>query len=147
MTPTVVSRTLAGLTLLDLAYFVVIFVSPGTWNRLFHGTSYVDRQGLLHRMGASWLAFAFFQGVALLRWREHPHWLALVAGIRSSELLSDWVLALFAERLTVGGRIGLLVASPFNILMTWFFLRGYRRFKGSPKTAVAHTSRRATASR
>ncbi len=123
--PPVVSVVLILLILLDLVYVAIIAISPATWFDVVYGAPYVDPEGLLRRTAAVWASFALFQTIALLRWRRQPHWLMFVAGIRSAEVVADWVHVAFAGDLTLGGRVGLLAASPINLLCTWFFFQAY----------------------
>lgn len=113
------------LSLLDVVYDIVIFGSPATWFHVMHGTPLDDPEGLLRRTAACWASFALWQIVALIRWKQHRHWLMLVAGIRWTEIFADWTYAYFAQHLTLIGHIGLLAAGPINLFCGWFFYRSY----------------------
>jgi len=126
----VVDGVLVVLILLDVFYDIVIFFSPETWFHVMHGTPYIDPAGLLRRTAAGWAAFALWQTVALIRWKEHRHWLMLVAGIRWTEIFADWTYVYFAQSITPMGRLGLLAAGPINLISGWFFYRSY--FKAGP---------------
>ena len=130
-----VSGLLLGLALWDALLAVVALGLPDLWFQLFHGIPYVDPQGtpadlvgLLRRSGAVWAAFTLFQFIAFLRWRERPYWLAVVAGIRLTEVFSDWTYLFFADHhITWLGGLALLIAPPSNWLMGWFLVRSYHR--------------------
>ncbi|HTL11630.1 MAG TPA: hypothetical protein VL588_04040 [Bdellovibrionota bacterium] len=115
---------LTALLLLDIGLTINAFLFPAHWFQLMHGvTGAVDPEGFLQRIGGSWAAFALFQAIALFRWRERPHWLAVVAGLRLSELFADWVLMAYARDLTILGKIGLGLSPPVNVFCAWYLLR------------------------
>ena len=120
-----VKGLLLALIALDVVYPIIIFGSGQWWFDLMHGEDYVDPQGLLKRLGAVWATFALFQIIAYFRWEQGPHWLMLVAGIRFGEIVADWVYVGFADDHTFFGTVGLLSASPTNLLLGIFFYRAY----------------------
>lgn len=128
-----VDGLLVLLILLDVVYDIVIFFSPETWFRVMHGAPYIDPEGLLRRTAAVWAAFVLWQTIALFKWKQHPHWLMLVAGIRWTEIFADWTYLYFAQHITMIGRVGLLAAGPVNLFCGWFFYRSY--FKAVPNEA------------
>ena len=125
MNKTVINILLVALIALDMAYFVVAFFFRDFWFATFHGTAYVDPEGLLPRAGAVWLAFSLVQFFTLVRWQSQPHWLAIAAGLRSSELFTEWTYVAFAHDLTTMGRIGLLASTPANMFICWYFYRSF----------------------
>jgi hypothetical protein len=92
---------------------------------VFHGAPYIDPQALLRRTGAVWVAFTLLQLIALIRWQKDPWWLVLVAGVRLTELFSDWTYLYMAQSVTPQGRVGLFIAPPSNLVMGWFFVSAY----------------------
>jgi hypothetical protein len=120
-----INPVLIILILLDVVYVCIIFPFPEIWHKVIHGAPYVDPQALLRRTGAVWASFALFQFIALVKWKEQPHWLMLVAGIRLTEIFADWTYLYFAQNITWVGRLGLLSAGPINLLAGWFFYRSY----------------------
>jgi hypothetical protein len=120
-----VPAILIGLIALDVTIATVAFAFPQLWYTVFHGVGYVDPQGLLRRMGANWAAFALLQIVAWRRWREEPVWLAIVAGARWSDGLTDWTYLVFANDLTWFARVSLFAASPMNWIAGWMLYRAY----------------------
>jgi hypothetical protein len=120
---------LVGLVILDIVLSVTALLFPSLWFRLFHDAAYVDPQGLLRRTGAVWVAFTLLQLLALVRWTKQPHWLVLIAGVRLTELFSDWSYLLFCSSITLTGRLGLLVAPPANLLFAWLLMRAWKRLQ------------------
>lgn len=119
--PGLVSRILGSLIILDSVLALVAFFGPSFWFSLFHGAPYMDPEGLLRRSGAQWLAFALFQGLALLSWKKSPFWLAMVAGLRWGDLFTDLVYYIACQHITFLGSGLLLVAGPCNLLLGFFF--------------------------
>lgn len=122
---TIINLSLLGLVILDLIYAALCFFFPDFWFRFIHGASYVDPQGLLRRTGAIWATFALVQLITLIRWRKESYWIAIITGVRMSEIFADWTYLAFAQDLTTFGRIALFLATPANLLVSWFFLRTY----------------------
>ena len=120
-----INPMLVLLILLDLGYVAIIFPYTNFWFKTMHGISHDDPVGLLHRLGGVWGAFALFQIIALIRWKKAPHWLMLVAGIRLTEVFSDWLYLYYAHNITGFGRLCLLLAPLVNALTGWFFFRAY----------------------
>jgi hypothetical protein len=115
------------LVILDVALTATALLFPATWFRLFHDAPHVDPQALLARTGAVWAAFTLLQLIALLRWEKQPHWLVLIAGVRLTELFSDWTYLLLCSSITWPGRVGLFVSPPANLLFAWLLIRWWRR--------------------
>jgi len=118
---------LAGLVVLDIVLSGTCLFFPDLWFRWFHGAPYVDPQGLLRRTGAVWAAFTLLQLIALIRWQRYPHWLVLVAGVRLTEIFSDWTYLFFCSNITWFGRMALLVSPPANLVFGWILLRTWAR--------------------
>ena len=117
---------LGALVLLDVVLSLWVFISPELWFTAFHGVPYEDPQGLLPRMGANWSAFALFQILALLRWHKDRWWLAVVAGIRLSDIFTDWTYLACCGDITWFGQISLAVTSPMNLLVGLWLLKVFR---------------------
>ena len=113
------------LIVLDIMLSTLCIFFPSTWFKIVHGKPYVDPQGLLRRTGAVWIAFTVLQIIAYLKWEEAPYWLVLIAGVRLTEMFSDWVYLIAAENITWRGRVGLIIAPPSNILFGWFFIESF----------------------
>jgi hypothetical protein len=126
-----INTLLLSLILLDLVLSVICLMSPGLWIKLFHGISASDTLGLIRRQGAVWAAFLLFQVIAYFRWPREPFWLVVVAGIRLTEIFSDWVYLFSAEQVTWFGKMGLFIAPPANLLIGWYFIRQYFRIQRS----------------
>ncbi len=116
---------LVFLVVLDVVLATLAFFFPEFWFRTIHNAPEVDPQGLLQRTGAVWAAFTLFQLIALLKWQRQPYWLIIVAGIRLTEVFSDWTYLYFAQDITQLGRLGLFIAPPGNLLFSWFLIRSF----------------------
>ncbi len=127
-----ISLLLGSLIALDTTISVIAFFFPKLWFTLFHGVDYVDPEGLLRRMGGNWAAFAILQIVAWRKWRAQPVWLAIVAGARLGDGLTDWTCLAFAKDVTPLGWILLGAASPMNWLAGWLLIKWYRQLTRSP---------------
>jgi hypothetical protein len=120
---------LAFLVILDIVLSITALFFPDKWFMIFHGVSYDHRdvEGLLKRTGAVWVAFTLLQLIAFLRWEKAPWWLVLIAGVRLTELFSDWTYMYVAETLTTLGRLGLFIAPPGNLAFGFFFTWAYKK--------------------
>lgn len=116
---------LVFLVILDIVLSTTCLLYPETWFRIFHGAPYIDPQGLLKRTGAVWVAFTLLQLIAVFRWEKSPWWLVLIAGVRLTELFSDWTYMYVAQSMTTMGRIGLFIAPPGNLAFGWFLVWAY----------------------
>jgi hypothetical protein len=124
-----INALLIALIALDVWIAAVAFVTPGFWFSTIHGAANVDPQGLLQRMGGNWSAFALVQLIALFRWRERPYWLTIVAGVRLSDMFTDWSCLFFCHDITWFGRIALFAAAPSNVLIGWYLIHTYRKLE------------------
>jgi hypothetical protein len=122
---------LSALIALDLVIAGVAFFAPQLWFKIFHGVDYVDPQGFLRRCAANWLAFALIQIIALAKWEQKPYWLAVVAGVRFSDIFTDWTYVFFCANITTFGKISLLIMSPLNVVLGLYFLNAYKRLTKS----------------
>jgi hypothetical protein len=118
---------LIGLIALDVVLSTVALGFPATWTQAMHGLPYDDPAGLLRRAGGVWAAFVVLQAIALARWPRRPCWLALIAGVRFTELFSDWVTLAAARHVTTLGTVALVTAPPANLLFGCMLLATYRR--------------------
>lgn len=118
---------LIALIALDVTISIVVFAWPSLWFQVFHGVPYVDPQNLLRRMGANWTAFALFQIIALVRWRREPYWLAVVAGVRFSDIFTDITCYALAADTTPFAALTLIPMSPINFFIGFYLLNQYRR--------------------
>ena len=122
-----INTLLLALVVYDVVLSATCLIRPDLWYRYIHGAEYIDPQGLLLRTGAVWAAFSLFQIIARFKWEVQPYWLTLIAGIRLSEVFSDWTYLYVAQDITTFGWIGLFVNPPMNLFLGWYFIRAYRR--------------------
>ena len=119
---------IGALVLMDGVLAAIMLLSGQTWFDLMHGTDHVDPGGYLKRTGALWLSFAIIQAIAFMRWREAPHWLMVLAGVRWGDVLSDWTWWAAMDDRTWLAHV-LLLATPANFLLGLFFYRAYFRVR------------------
>jgi hypothetical protein len=129
---TQVNALLLFLVALDVALSAVTLIWPDRWFAAMHGLPYIDPAGLLRRTGAVWVAFVLLQTIALLRWQKQSYWLPLIAGVRFTELFSDWVTIFAAKQMTVAGTVGLVLAPPANLLFGLLLLSTYKWLQSAP---------------
>jgi hypothetical protein len=67
------------------------------------------------------------QLIAMFRWTKEPWWLVLIAGVRLTELFSDWTYIYVAHTLTPFGKLGLFIAPPSNLIMGIFLVWAYKK--------------------
>jgi hypothetical protein len=112
----------------DTIIFLMSWLAPDVWFRLFHDAAPASLDvAFLRRSGGQWAAFALAQAIALWRWRKQPVWLAIVAGVRFSDLFTDVSYILAVRSLTMLGWC-VLIPPPFlNFVGVVIMLRGYRQ--------------------
>jgi hypothetical protein len=120
---------LGFLVILDLVLSTTCLVFPDKWYMTFHGVHYdnLDVEGLLKRTGALWVAFTLLQLLAFFFWRKSPWWLVLIAGVRLTELFSDWTYMYVAHTMTTIGKMGLFIAPPGNLAFGIFLVWAYKK--------------------
>ena len=121
-----VNALLGFLVLLDLTLTIWALAFPQLWFTVFHGVIYDDPQGFLRRCGANWAAFLLCQTIALVRWRRDAVWLAVVAGVRLSDIFTDVTYVFVAHDTTMFARLTLAPTSLGNLVFGVFLLRAYR---------------------
>ena len=112
----------------DTIIFVLAWVTPDLWFRLFHASLPAGLEvALLRRSAGQWAAFALAQAITLWRWPKDPVWLAVAAGVRFSDLFTDVSYILAVPSLT---RLGWLLLTPpafLNLVGVVIMLTGYRQ--------------------
>lgn len=89
---------------LDVVIAILAWMHPQFWFGFFHaGAPQGLEIALLRRAAGQWAAFALAQAATLLWFRRAPIWLALMAGIRFSDLFTDLFYMLAAQPLTPHG--------------------------------------------
>lgn len=124
-----VTAVLAALLCTDVILTAWGLFLPDLWFATFHGTTYNDPEGFLRRCAANWFMFGALQAIALARWRTEGFWLAVVAGARFSDILTDWSYLYFSLHITPLGAVGLLAAGPLNLMAGVYLLGAYRKLR------------------
>jgi hypothetical protein len=116
----------------DTALFLMAWLAPDLWFKVFHASTPAGLEvALLRRSAGQWAAFALAQAITLWRWRKEPVWLAVAAGIRFSDLFTDISYVLAVPSLTTAGWCLLLPPPLLNLIGVVIMLRGYRQMQGS----------------
>jgi hypothetical protein len=103
-------------------------LAPRLWFEALHTDGGPDALHLafLYRCAAHWTAFALLQVWTLIRWRSAPQWLAVTAGARLTDTLTDATYWMSAPGLSE--HAWTLLPPPFlNAGMGIFLLAAYRR--------------------
>jgi hypothetical protein len=109
----------------DTVIFVLAWVYPDLWFQLFHHATPAGLEvALLRRSAGQWAAFALAQAIAIARWRKKPVWLAVVAGVRFSDLFTDISYILAAPTLTPLGWLLLSPPAVLNLVGVVIMLKG-----------------------
>lgn len=117
---------LGFLCLLDVFLsFICVFSQGLWWNRLFYQIVPSQPTSLLYRMGAVWFAFVLIQGYAWRHWQKKPYWLTITAGVRLTEMFSDWIYLATTDNLTWFGHFGFVISPPMNVLFAWILINSY----------------------
>lgn len=120
---------LFALVILDVVLSATCLLWPEKWFMTFHGAPYIDPQGLLKRTGAVWVAFSLLQLLAFFLWEKQPWWLVLIAGVRLTELFSDWTYMYVAQSMTFWGKVGLFIAPPGNLIFGILLIWAYKKIR------------------
>ncbi len=112
----------------DSVIFVLAWVYPDLWFKLFHHSVPQGLEvALLRRSAGQWAAFALAQAIALALWRKKPVWLAVVAGIRFSDLFTDISYIVAAPSLTPFAWIVLSSPAALNLVGVVIMLKGFEQ--------------------
>jgi len=134
-----VSALLPALVVFDATLVVWAFGFPDLWFQAFHGTGAgpAEAELFLRRCGGNWAAFLLCQAIAWKRWRAEPAWLAIVAGVRLSDIFTDPVYALTSADPTWFSIATLPLMGVGNLALGWFLWSSYRALRDAPRTATA----------
>lgn len=120
-----ITATLVSLVVLDLILTLWGFFLPELWFSFFHNAPHVDPQGLLKRCAGNWLAFFLIQSVALVRWKNFPWLLAMVAGARLGDALTDLTCLTFSSSISIFGIIAFPIAGIGNMVIGLYLIREF----------------------
>jgi len=122
-----VHLVLTALVILDTTLVIWAFALPDLWFWAFHGLDGGPELAelFLRRCGANWTAFLLFQAVAWKRWRAEPAWLAVVAGVRWSDIFTDPTYALLSTDATWFTWATLPLMGATNFALGLFLFRSF----------------------
>jgi hypothetical protein len=116
----------------DTVLFLMSWLAPDIWFQTFHGVAPTGLEvAFLRRSAGQWAAFALAQAITLWRWRKEPVWLAVAAGVRFSDLFTDFSYVVAVPSLTRLGWIFLLPPPFLNLAGVVIMLRGYKQARRS----------------
>ncbi|HEY3457436.1 MAG TPA: hypothetical protein VGK64_22840 [Bryobacteraceae bacterium] len=122
----------------DTLLFLMAWLTPDLWFRVFHDTSPAGLEiAFLRRSAGQWAAFSVVQAITLWRWRKNPVWLAVEAGVRFSDLFTDISYVVAAPSLTALGWVLLLPPAALNLIGVVIMLRGYEQAQTRAGSASA----------
>ena len=114
----------------DTLLFVMAWVAPDLWFRVFHAALPAGLDiAWLRRSAGQWLAFALVQGVTLWRWKKEPWWLVVTAVARFTDLFTDISYVISASSLTQLGWFFLLPPPLLNLIGIVIMLLGYQQMR------------------
>ena len=114
----------------DTFLFVMAWVAPEHWFRVFHATVPAGLEtAFLRRSAGQWAAFALAQAITLWRWKKDPIWLVITAGVRFSDLFTDISYVVAVPSLTTLGWVFLLPPPVLNLIGVVIMLRGYQQIQ------------------
>jgi len=81
----------------------------------------------LRRAAVIWLGYLVVQTIALVRYQKTPEWVLVVAFLRLVEVAADSLYVVIGTGIGLWGRIGLIVAPIFNLIVGILFVKWYFR--------------------
>ena len=114
----------------DTLLFVMAWVAPDLWFRVFHAALPAGLDvAWLRRSAGQWIAFSLVQGFTLLRWKKEPLWLVATAVARFTDLFTDISYVGSAATLTHLGWMFLLPPPLLNLIGIVIMMRGYQQIR------------------
>jgi hypothetical protein len=114
----------------DTLLFVMAWVAPDFWFRVFHAALPAGLDvAWLRRSAGQWAAFSLVQGITLWRWKKEPLWLVATAVARFTDLFTDISYVVSAPTLTHLGWMFLLPPPVLNFIGIVIMLRGYQQMR------------------
>ena len=126
---------LALLVIIDIVLGGVAVFFPWIYMDFIHPDAPPDEPVyLLIRAGVIWLGYLVIQAIAFFQYRRVPEWILVVAFLRLVEVPADTVYVVIGCGIGLLGRIGLIVAPVFNlivgIIFVWWYFRCGRFYLG-----------------
>ena len=117
----------------DTGLFLLSWMTPHLWFHYFNAVTPLGLDNaLLRRSGGQWLGFALAQAITLWRWKKQPVWLAVEAGVRFSDLFTDFSYIIASRPdLTMMGWAFFVPPFFLNLLGVVIMLRGYKQLTGA----------------
>ena len=135
-TPCFASRVLAPLIRPTLILLVLIDIGLGVvgtfFPRLYMDLIQPDAPPnepvyFLQRAAVIWLGYLVVQAIALFQYRRTPEWVLVVAFLRLVEVPADTLYVIIGPGFDLLGRIGLIAAPVFNLIVGIMFIIWYFR--------------------
>jgi hypothetical protein len=131
-----VSFILGFLVIFDAILSTWAFAFPELWLRFWHDADFSDPQGFLRRCGANWVGFFVLQVIAFKRWQREPMWLAVVAGCRLGDAITDVTTLVFAQHSSVFAWVLFPMGGAGNVVVGVYLISAFRRFASRTTTAA-----------
>ena len=117
----------------DVSLSLMTALAPQWWFQTFHGVQGDALAVLfLQRCGANWTAFALFQILAVARWRRSTVWLPIIAGVRFSDVFTDWTYLAVSPHTEIIGVPAFLLPAAMNWGMALLLLAAWQRLRVQP---------------
>lgn len=123
--PSVIYGLLLLLILIDSGLALLVLRSPERWYRWMHAGDQPASGELLSRTGGVWFGFALLQLTVLGTWTFFPEGLVILAGLRLTEVLADWIYLATSTSRTRTLVVALLMSPPVNAAVAFVFYQGY----------------------
>lgn len=110
---------------IDFVLPVNVIINPDKWFETLHLNTLPDQLHIsfLYRSAAHWTAFNLVQIITLFKWQKKNYWLAVTAGVRFSDLFTDFTYWATAPNLSENSWT--LLMPPFMNLGMGIFMLTY----------------------
>lgn len=126
--PPLIKPTLILLVLIDIFLGVVGTFLPRIYMDLIQPDAPENEPiYFLQRAAVIWLGYLVVQTIALFKYRRTPEWVLVVAFLRLVEVPADTLYVIIGTGIGLLGRIGLIAAPIFNLIVGIIFIIWYFR--------------------